>query len=209
MLRLHYAPNTISVATAIALHEAGLPFAPVPVDFASAEQTKSAYHAVNPKGRVPALETPHGILTETGALLEWIAAEAPDKALVPADPFSAAKMREMMYYLASTMHVNHAHRMRGSRWSDDPAAHVSMAAKVSENMAGCCAHVKSRLAGPYVLGDAFSLADPWLFTICTWLPGDGVDIAAYPRLAAHHQAMRARASVKATHDLGIVTEFAA
>ncbi len=208
MLKLHYAPNTISVATAITLIEADLAFEPVRVDFASAEQTKPAYHKLNPKGRVPTLETPQGILTETGALLEWAAAQAPDKALVPADPFQAAKMREMMCYLASTMHVNHAHRMRGSRWSDDPAAHASMTAKVTENMAASCAHVESRLIGPYVLGDRFSLADPWLFTICTWLPGDGVDITAYPKLTAHHRAMRKRASVKSVHNLEIVTEFA-
>lgn len=208
MLKLHYAENTISVATAITLFEAGLTFEPVAVDFATAEQTKPTYHTINPKGRVPALETPQGILTETGALLEWVAAQAPEKALVPADSFQAAKMREMMFYLASTMHVNHAHRMRGSRWSDDPSAHASMAAKVTENISGCCAYVESGLVGPYLLGDTFSLADPYLFTICTWLPGDGVDITAYPKLAAHHRAMRGRASVRSAHDIGIVTEFA-
>jgi len=207
-LKLHYAPNAISSATAITLHEAGLTFTPVPVDFAAAAQTKPAYHAINPKGRVPALETPHGILTETGALLEYVAALAPAAGLVPEDPFQAARMREMMFYLASTMHVNHAHRMRGARWADRPESHADMAAKVRANMQASCAHVETRLAGPFVLGDRLSLADPYLFTVCAWLPSDGVDVTAFPKLAAHHAAMKDRASVQATRALGIITEFA-
>ncbi|MEZ5716115.1 MAG: glutathione S-transferase family protein [Paracoccaceae bacterium] len=204
MLRLHCAPQTISVATAITLTEAGLPFQPVAVDFATAQQTTPGYHAINPKGRVPALETPQGILTETGALLEYAAALAPEAGLVPQDPFQAALMREMMFYLASTMHVNHAHKMRGHRWAEREDSHLDMRAKVPQTMAASCAWVESRLQGPYLLGDALCLADPYLFTICTWLPGDGVDISAYPRLAAHHAAMNARASVAHVRALGLL-----
>ncbi|WP_322867804.1 glutathione S-transferase family protein [Aquicoccus sp. G2-2] len=208
MLKLHFARNTVSAATAIALHEAGLDFELVPVDFANAAQTKPPFLALNPKGRVPVLETPEGPLTETGALLEWVAAQAPHAGLVPDDAFQAAKMREMMCYLGSTMHINHAHGMRGARWADDPAAHAAMAAKVNENMIACCAYVEPRLAGPYVLGDGFSLADPYLFTVCTWLPGDHVDITQFPKLAAHHTVMKARRSVQTAHAQGFLKEFA-
>ena len=85
MLRLHYAPRTISVAVAIALEQVGTPYEAVRIDFAAAEQTKEDYRRLNPKGRVPALETPEGILTETGGLLEYVA-----PSLVPSDPFAAA-----------------------------------------------------------------------------------------------------------------------
>lgn len=204
MLKLHCAPGTISIATALALHEAGLPFTPVPVDFAAAAQTRPAYHAINPKGRVPALDTPHGILTETGALLEYIAALAPDAGLVPADPFAAARMREMMYYLASTMHVNHAHKLRGARWADNPSSHADMAARVPRTMTASAAYVDARLAGPYLLGDALCLADPYLFTVCTWLAGDGVTVSDFPRITRFLQAMEARASVAAIRKLGIL-----
>ena len=106
MLKLHYAPGTISVAVAIALEEAGLAYEPVKVDFASAEQTAAPYLALNPKGRVPALIGDDGtVMTETGALLDYIAALAPQAGLLPADAQSAAHMRGVMYYLASTMHV--------------------------------------------------------------------------------------------------------
>lgn len=205
MPRLYCAANTISVASAIALTEAGLDWQPVPVDFASAEQTKPAYHAINPKGRVPALETPHGILTETGAILDYIAALAPQAGLVPGDPFQAARMREVMYYLASTMHVNHAHKMRGARWATLDTSFADMRAKVAGNMTDCCGWIESHgLKGPFVLGERLSLADPWLFTIGTWLPGDGVDTAAFPKLSAFMDAMEARASVRAVRDMGLL-----
>lgn len=205
MLKLHYAPRTISVATAIALHEAGLAFEAVEVDFASAEQTTPGYHRINPKGRVPALETDRGILTETGALLDYVAALAPEAGLVPDDPFEAARMREVMYYLASTMHVNHAHKMRGYRWANDEASHRDMAAKVAQTMTASCGYVETCcLAGPFVLGDRLSAADPYLFTICTWLDGDGVDRAPFERINTFMRAMEARPSVQAVRAAGML-----
>lgn len=204
-MQLYYAKGTIAAAAAITLAEAGIDFEPVPVNFAEAEQTKPGYHRINPKGRVPALVAEQGILTETGAILDYVAALAPAAGLIPADPFSAARMREVMYYLASTAHVNHAHKMRGHRWSDDPAAHVSMTAKVQENMTACAAHIEaSALAGPFVLGDAVSLADPYLYTVTQWLPGDGVDLAACPRLSAFNERFGARPSVARVRALGIL-----
>jgi glutathione S-transferase len=205
MLTLHCAPGTISVATAIALHEAGLPFRQERVDFATAEQTGPDYHRINPKGRVPALVTDNGILTETGAILEFIAAMAPEVGLVPADPFAAAKLRETLYYLASTVHVNHAHKMRGHRWASQQASFDDMAAKVTETMTACCAHIEAHvLRGPFVLGDDISLADAYLYVIGTWLPGDGVAVSDFPKFARFMTLMDTRPSVKAMFDTGLL-----
>ena len=77
-MQLYSAPRTISIAVAIALEEAGLDYEAIKLDFAGAEQTKPAYKQINPKGRVPALAVEGGILTETGALLDYIATIAPD-----------------------------------------------------------------------------------------------------------------------------------
>ncbi|RXV70215.1 glutathione S-transferase [Roseovarius sp. A46] len=195
-MKLYYARGTIAIAVAIALHEAGLEFEPVRLDFKAGEQTQPRYHAVNPKGRVPALVTESGILTETAAILEHIADLAPAAGLRPTDPFEAAKMREAMCYLASTMHVNHAHRVRGHRWAVEESSLADMKAKAVETMTASAAHVENHmLKGPYVLGEAVSLADPYLYVACSWLPGDGVDMAAYPKITAFVEAMRTRASV--------------
>lgn len=204
-MKLFYSPGTISIAVALALHEAGLPFDPVRVDFASGEQTKPTYHAINPKGRVPALETDGQILTETGALLDYVAAIAPNAGLVPSDPIAAAQMREVMYYLASTMHVNHAHKMRGSRWADHQSAWDDMAAKVPETMTASAAHIEEcALQGPYVLGDHISLADCYLYVVARWLKGDGVDTTAFPKLTTFMATMADRTSVKTAIEQGML-----
>jgi glutathione S-transferase len=208
-MRLYYAPGTIANAIAIALREAGLEHETVKVNFAEAEQTKAPYLGLNPKGRVPALETGGSVLSETGAILDYIATVAPGAGLMPADPVAAAHVRAVMYYLASTAHVNHAHKFRAARWADRPESHADMVAKVPETMAQTAAYLNDHaLRGAFVAGDAISVADPYLFVVCTWLKGDGVDIAAYPRLAAHFAAMRARPSVQACVDAGMIPALA-
>jgi glutathione S-transferase len=205
MLRLFYGTGTIAVATAITLEESGLDYRLVKLDFASGEQTKPDYHVINPKGRVPALVTDNGVLTETGALLDYIAALAPEANLIPVEPFLAAKMREVMYYLASTMHVNHAHKMRGSRWADQENSFQDMTAKVAETMTASCAFIEANYpVNPFVLGKEISLADPYLFTILNWAADDGVDMDAFPRLTAFLAMMEQRPSVKATRGYGVL-----
>ena len=121
MLRLYYAPGTCALATHIALEEAGAPYEAVLVDFRSQSQRSPEYLAINPKGRVPALVTESGTLTETPALLCFVAQSFPDADLTPfADPFALAQVQEFNTYLCSTVHVAHAHRMRGTRWRMAP-----------------------------------------------------------------------------------------
>lgn len=204
MLTLYWAPGTIASATAIVLEEGNVHWEGIRVDFANNEQTKPAYHAVNPKGRVPALVTPDGVLTETGAILEYLAATAVP-GLVPADPLHAARMREVMYYLASTMHVNHAHKMRGSRWANDERSWADMKAKVPETMASSCAYIEDLIEGPFLFGDRITLADAWLYAISTWLGADGVDVKVFPRLEAFGDTMAARSSVRAVRERGMMS----
>ena len=203
MLKLYCAPNTISVAVIVALNE-GVHWEPVRVDFKTAEQTKPDYLAINPKGRVPTLITPEGPLTETGAILEYLGDTALPK-LVPADPLHRAAMREVMYYLATTMHVNHAHRYRGARWADDEAARQAMTAKVPETMSASCAWLEPRITGPYLFGPEPTLADCYLYPISTWLEGDGVDLSAFPNLTAWKATMEDRASVRQAIAEGFVS----
>ncbi|WP_299203854.1 glutathione S-transferase family protein [uncultured Tateyamaria sp.] len=202
-MKLYYATGTISIAVAIALEEAGLDYDTHQLNFAAGDQQSPDYAKVNPKGRVPALDVDGTILTETGALLDYIAAQAP--ALLPADAIDAAKARSVMYYLASTMHVNHAHKMRGHRWADQESSWQDMTAKVTETMTASAQFVEDEcLTGPFVLGDQFTIADSYLFMVCSWLPGDGVDLAPFPRIRAFMEAMDARDSVKAVRAKGMM-----
>ncbi|KIN74787.1 glutathione S-transferase family protein [Sulfitobacter guttiformis] len=205
-MKLFYANGTISIAPAIALIEAGLAHDLARLDFAQGAQTKPEYLAINPKGRVPALVLADGrVLTETGALLDYIAALAPDANLTPDSPEDAAHMRSVMYYLASTMHVAHAHKMRGSRWADNEDSFADMKAKVPQTMAACAAFVETEcLRGDYVCGTRFTLADAYLFVVCCWLTGDGVTVSDFPKIDAFLHRMEQRDSVKAMRAKGML-----
>jgi glutathione S-transferase len=116
MLILYYEANTCALVSHIALVEASAVFGTRRIDFARAEQTKPEYLKINPKGRVPALVAERGVLTETPAVLAFIAQSYPEARLAPLDdPFAFALLQAFMSYLCSTVHVAHAHRLRGYR----------------------------------------------------------------------------------------------
>jgi len=197
-MKLYFMPGTVALASHIALIDAGARYELIKVDFKTESQRKPDYLAVNPKGRVPSLATDRGILTETPAMLAFIAQSYPSAKLAPlADPFAFAKIQEFNAYLCSTVHVAHAHRMRGYRWVDDKAAEEAMKKKVPQTVGDCFALMEERMfRGPWVAGEVYSIADPYLFTIAQWLEGDGVDIERFPKIADHRRRMSERPNVK-------------
>lgn len=198
MIKLYWAPGTCALASHIALEEAGAKYEAVRLDFKQADQRKPEYLKVNPKGRVPALVTERGILTETPAILAWIAQTYPQAKLAPTDAFDFAAAQAFNSYLCSTVHPAHAHGPRASRWSDDAAAQETMKAKVPQNMSDCFALIENEyFKGPWVMGAAYSICDAYLYTISNWLAGDRVDIAKFPKVHDHHKRMSERPAVKA------------
>lgn len=191
------APGTCALATHIALHEAGAEFDLVKLDIAAGQQQGPDYLRVNPKGRVPALATPQGVLTETPALLAFVAQSFPAAGLAPLDdPFAFARMQELASYLASTAHVAHAHKRRGARWADDPAAHEAMRAKVPQTMTVCAAYLEAQIVGPWVAGERYTVVDGYLYTVGSWLEGDGVDMTRFPKLTAYLERVGQRDAVR-------------
>lgn len=198
-MRLYYAPGSCARASHIALREAGADFELVLVDFARDEQRSSAYRAINPKGRVPVLETDRGLLTETPAILAWIAQTWPQARLAPLDdPYQFARLQAFNAYLCATVHVAHAHSRRSERWADDPAAIAEMKRKAPEVMDACFRLMETDMvAGPWVMGEEYSIADPYLFTLTQWLPAHRIDARRYPGIHAHHERMLERPAVRA------------
>jgi glutathione S-transferase len=196
MLTLFYSPGSCSLASHIALEEAGADYALVQTNTARGDQRKPEYLAVNPKGRVPALVTERGVLTETPAILAYVAQAYPAAGLAPADPWDFAQMQAFNSYLASTVHVAHAHKHRGYRWASQESSFADMRAKVPENEAECFRLIEAEhLKGPWVMGQQYTVADGYLFTLTDWLEGDGVDPRQFPRVYEHYQRMRARPAV--------------
>ncbi|MBI1243438.1 MAG: glutathione S-transferase [Alphaproteobacteria bacterium] len=200
MLTLFFAPDTCALATHAVLEEVGAAYALEHVDFAKNAQRGPEYLKINPKGRVPALVTPQGVLTETPAMLVFVAQLFPKAGLAPLDdPFAFAQVQSFNSYLCSTLHVAHAHRMRGHRWvdADDKAAIAAMQRKVPQSVGDCWAMVESHLIkGPWAMGDAFTICDPYLFTLAQWIEADGVDPARFPRVAEHRARMAERPAMK-------------
>lgn len=196
MLTLYYAPHTCSLAPYIALVEAKADFTPYKVNFAASEQTSAKYKELNPKGRVPALASNKGVMSENVAILSYIAAEFPKANLAPEDPWHNGLMVAFNAYLSSTVHVAHAHNRRGYRWSDDPAVIEALRIKVPKNMDECFSLIEDEfLKGPYVMGKQFTVADCYLLTIANWMENDGVDTAKHPKLMAHRALMMSRPAV--------------
>lgn len=198
MLKLYFTPHTCSLATHIALIDAGASYELVHIDFETRQQQSAAYLAVNPKARVPALVTERGILTETPAMLAYVAQSFPAAKLAPMDdPFAFAVIQAFNSYICSTLHVAHAHRMRGYRWASEESSFADMRRKVPEAVGSCFALIeREMLKGPWVAGADYTIADPYLFTLAQWMEKDGVDPARFPKVADHRQRMSERANVR-------------
>ena len=198
MLRLYYAPNTCALASHIALEEAGATYETVRLNFRSEDQKKPDYLKINPKARVPALVTDKGVLTETPAILAFIAQSYPEAKLAPVDdPFAFAEVQAFNSYLCSTVHVAHSHRMRGYRWADEPAAWEAMKKKVPQSVGECFELIeREMLKGPWVMGKDLGICDFYLFTLAQWLEGDGVDLTKIPKVLEHRARTLALPAVK-------------
>lgn len=184
---LYYTPHTCALASHIALEQAGADYEVRRIDFSTNEQRSAEFLRVNPKGRVPALVTSRGILTETPAILTFIAQSFPLAGLAPLDdPFALAQVQSFNSYLCATVHVAHSHRMRGYRWVDDPTAIEAMKRKVPQSVGECFDLIERELLqGPWVMGSTYTVCDMYLFTLAQWLEADGVDLRRLPKVADH------------------------
>ena len=198
MLKLFYSANSCAVASRIALEEAGAQYELVNLDFSTNQQRSPDYLNINPKGRVPALATERGVITENPAILAFIAQSYPKARLAPVEyAFAFGQVQAFNNYLASTVHVAHAHGRRATRWADDPAAIEEMRRKVPETMTACFELIEQKmLAGPWVMGESYTICDPYLFTISSWLESDGVDVTHFPKVLEHRNRMAERPAVQ-------------
>ena len=107
--------------------------------------------------------------------------------------------------MCATVHVAHAHKTRGPRWADDPAAIAEMRRKVPQSVGACFELIENEmLKGPWVMGETYTICDPYLFTFAQMLEGDSVDPGRFPKVSEHRQRMSERPTVKKA----IAEEFA-
>ncbi|MEO6378535.1 MAG: glutathione S-transferase N-terminal domain-containing protein [Caulobacteraceae bacterium] len=197
MMKLFYSPNACSLASHIVLEEAGADYELALVDVRAGAQLQPDYLAVNPKARVPALAVGGQILTETPTILAYIAQTHPGSRLAPLDdPFAFARMQGFNNYISSTLHVAYAHIFRGPRWANAQSSIDDMAAKGPEVVAKSFELIETTMAGPWILGEAYSTADPYLYVMCRWTTRAQIDLGRFPNIQTHMQRIAERPAVK-------------
>ncbi|MFN3493686.1 MAG: glutathione S-transferase family protein [Hydrogenophaga sp.] len=199
MIRLYYSPGSCSLASHIALEEAGAEFEVRRLSFADGEQKGEAYRKINPKGKVPALVDDEWVLTETPAILFHIARCFPAADLWPNPARESARCAEWLAWLSSTIHPAYSHVLRPERYAG-PHALQDVAETARTTCRTLWATVDERLgAGPWALGPHYSVVDPYLFVIWTWgRPGLRFDIdSTCPNWTAHARRMQQRPAVRA------------
>jgi glutathione S-transferase len=192
-MKLYYSPGACSLSPHIVLREAGLAFEPVLASTKTHKlQDGTDYYTLNPKGYVPLLELDSGErLTEGPVIVQYIADQVPAKKLAPpAGTMERYRLQEWLNFITSELH-------KGIGGIFNPAmpeeAKVLMRAKALERLKW----VDSQLEGKqYLMGDAFTVPDAYLFTIAGWSKYTGIDISGLKNLGAFMARMAARPAVQ-------------
>lgn len=197
MLKFYYSKGSSALAAHILLEEVGADYEAVEVSIAQGAHREPEFLARNPKGRIPLLETPDGLISENPAILEFIAATHPKAGMLPGDPFTRAQAHSLAAYLCATVHVAFAHGKRGTRWAKSESALAEMRAIAPQTLKACAAYLEETLTlSPWALGETFSFCDPYVFLVEGWLRKMGENLDTLPRLASHSLAMRERPAVQ-------------
>jgi len=191
-MKLYYKPGACSLAPHIVAHEAGIAVTPVLVDLGAKKLPDGGdYLAINGKGYVPALETDGGeVLTEVGAILQYLGDLKPESGLVPkAGTPARYKQQEWLSFIATEVHKN-----LGSFFN--PAQTPEWRKGVEAILDKRLAWLEKNLgAKPYLTGDAFTAADAYLFVVLNWTMFTGFDLDRYPGLVAFRSRVAARPKV--------------
>jgi glutathione S-transferase len=199
-LTLFYIPGACSLVPHIALEEAGAEYRRHRVDYAGGETRTPAYRAISPLGRVPALLTERGPITENPAILAYIAQRYPQARLAPLDDtYECARVQAFNMFMANSVHVAFRQISFPDTYADGAEAAAALRNKVPELSNRYFGIIEQTLADdrPFVHGDSFTTSDIYLFVYSNYLRmGDRGDPASVPRVIAHRSRIRLRPAVQ-------------
>jgi glutathione S-transferase len=192
-MKLYYSPGACSLSSHIALREAGVPFDLEQVDLA-AKQTKSGadFKAINPKGYVPTLQLDDGeVLTEAAVIAQYVADRNPAAKLAPpVGTIERTRLQESLNFIATEVHKGFSPLWKPTT----PDAYKQI---VKDNLATRFDMIEAKLAAkPYFAGDAFTVADAYLFTILNWSNFLKLDMSKWPNIQAYMARVAARPKVQ-------------
>jgi len=207
-MRLYFKPGACSLSSRIVLTELGLPYDAIKVDTdAGRTEFGGDYRAINPKGYVPALELAGGeVLTENPAILQYLADSNPHAKLAPpAGTLERARLQEWLNFTSSELHKAFAPFFSGRKLNDDEQkqAHAALGRRIGDVERGLSD------GRSFALGDAFSVADAYLFVVLNWCNFIGVDLKRWPHVADFVARMANRSAVRTAmaHE-GLIAEAA-
>ena len=193
-MKLYYSPGACSLSAHITLHESGLKFEHVLAPTKTHQLTDGTdYYTINPLGYVPLLELDDGTrLTEGPAIVQYVADQVPDKKLAPANGTVArAQLQSWLNFISTELH-------KGFVPLFNPATPEEYKTISKDKLISRLQWVDTQLAGkPYLMGDAFSVADPYFFTVTNWAPRVGLDMSGFANIGALRERMAARPAVQA------------
>ncbi len=196
-MKLYLSPGACSLSPHIVAHEAGIKLDVEGVDLRShTTHGGEDYRAINPKGAVPSLKLDDGqVLTEGAVIVQYLADQAPSAKLIPAaGTLERYRAQELLNFIATEVHKGFSPLFNPKITPEAKSAQIEMLSKKIGYVAG-------KLEGrDYLMGDTFGVADAYFFTLMTWTPGFGIDLAKWPSVKAHFDRVSARPAVKAAMD---------
>ena len=193
-MKLYFSPGTCSLSPHIAACEAGLTIELVPVNIKTHKLSDgSDYYAINPKGSVPVLELTDGKrLTEGPAIVQYIADQAPQTKLAPANgTWERYRLQEWLNFITSELH-------KGFSPLFNPKSPEEAKTLAREKLNERLKWVDEQFQGKsYLMGETFSVADGYLFTVAGWGKFVGVDLTSLTQLSAFMTRVAARPAVQA------------
>ena len=192
-MKLYFSPGACSLSPHIVLREAGLAFTPVQANLKAHQLADgSDYYAINPKGYVPLLELDDGQrLSEGPAIVQYVADRVPEKKLVPpAGTMERYRAVEWLNFIGTELHKQFSPIFNAAMPEE---AKALQRAKVKERLTWVDGQLKGK---NYLMGDAFSVPDAYLFTVTNWTKNVGIDISDLSHLGAFMGRMAARPAVQ-------------
>jgi glutathione S-transferase len=193
-MKLYYSPGACSLSPHIVLREAGLSFEIEKVDLRT-KKTESGkdFTAINPKGYVPALQLDDGsLLTEGPAIVQYIADKAPQSKLAPAHgTMERYRLQELLNFISTEIH-------KGFSPLFNPSYPEEVKKTFRENLGKRFDNLNGPLEkGPFLMGEQFTVADAYLFTVLNWCQWVNIDLSKWPVLQAYQGRVAARPHVQA------------
>jgi glutathione S-transferase len=197
MITLYFSPGACSLASHIGLEETGAPYEAKPVLLAKGQQRTEEYRKINPRGKVPALDTDGKILVENTAILTYLARRFPEKKLMPSDPLEEARCISTMCWFSSIVHPSYQHSHRPERFADGEAAQAAVKETGRKAFWASCQEIDSMFQGKeWIMGSQYTLVDPYALVFYGWGVRGGFPMKELGAYTAWQERMMKRPSVK-------------